>query len=589
MSTQVSRKITSLARRAVLASLLCGASTAFGEVIDIPTSPIGSGVSYPRGVVAQAQAQAPAVTNQQPSAPIGNQQFQPPIREFPSQDILGESVPAPPGVTAGEPPQDVPPTLNADPNADISDLVPPPPVPPPAPPRPTANRRRAGLGATAAGFSSAPTMIGDLFGGGLSTISGGQTIPFSGYSSGTILSGGPGQANSQLVFEFGSDIVPDDVFTTGLGLDLAGNDGFADTFQIAEPLPPSDAPTSPGPGFTFDGGTAVFTADNGSVTTPQPGQYIDGSTWYLSYSYSQSILGVDQGGRPVPAPGVSVRRVKLSENFSPEVRNRCFASYNFFNDAYGGLGDVSRYTLGLERILVDELVSVEARLLMAGTYGSTQVLEDAESRSFELGNAVFLSKGVLLRNDHFIWSAGVGFTIPSADDTRIQRGGQDILVIKNKTYHILPFTALLLRASEDTFLQAYMQLDVAANGDPLYGNLAGGPLPQLGVFTDSTLMTLDFAVNHVLHRSRSRSLVSQVIANGEIHYTGTLQESDFVTSNGLTYTNLQRYFNVVNATAGLHLVLGSHVVVTPAMSIPLRDGLNEQFDYEAICQINYLH
>jgi hypothetical protein len=463
------------------------------------------------------------------------------------------------------------------------------PLAPPA--LPTANTnsgRRVGLGATAAGFSSAPTMIGDLFGGGLSTISGGQTIPFSGYSPGTILSGGPGLATSQLVYEFGGDLVPDDIFTVGTGLDLAGNDGFADTFQVAEPIPPSGAPTSPGPGFIFDGGTAVFVGNNPSATTPQPGQYVEGSDWFISYSYTQAILG-NQGGRPVPMPGVSVRRVKLSENFSPEVRDRCFASYNFFNDAYGGLGDVSRYTLGLERILVDELISVEARMLMAGTYGSTQVLENAESRSFELGNAVFLGKGVLLRNDHFIWSAGVGFTIPTADDTRIQRGGQDIILIKNKTFHVLPFTALLLRASRDTFFQAYMQLDIAANGDPLYANLAGGNLPKLGVFNDSTLTNIDFAVNHVLHRSRSRSLVSQVIANGEIHYTGTLQESDFITSNGLTYTNLQRYFNVVNATAGLHLVCGNNLVVTPAMSVPLRDGLDEQFDYEAIVQVNYIH
>ncbi len=81
----------------------------------------------------------------------------------------------------------------------------------------------------------------------------------------------------------------------------------------------------------------------------------------------------------------------------------------------------------------------------------------------------------------------MGSRFRAADDTRIRRGGEDILVIKNKTVHLLPFTALLLRASRDTFLQAYMQLDVAANGDPLYGNLAGGPLPKLGVFTDSTL------------------------------------------------------------------------------------------------------
>ena len=102
-------------------------------------------------------------------------------------------------------------------------------------------------------------------------------------------------------------------------------------------------------------------------------------------------------------------------------------------------------------------------------------------------------------------------------------------------------------------------------------------------------MNLDFALSHVLYRGCKKKLVRQVIANGELHYTGSLQESDIVTSDGLTYTNLSRYFNVLNATAGCHFVLGDNVVVTPAMSVPLRERYDEQYDYEAIVQVNYLH
>lgn len=552
MFTKPSRTVSAIARRTALAVLLSTSSTATGQTV---------------------QSQTPC-------------------------DELGWAVSdTTTGADSGqiEPIQVPPPVLNTDPNADINELLPPTTPPPsalPVPQAPASNvrtRREAGLGATAATFAAAPNMIGDLFGGGLSTLTGGQTIPFGGSATGTILSGGPGRADSQLVFEFGNDLVPNDVFTSGTGLDLAGADGFADTFQIFEPLPPNGAPTSPGPGFIFDGGTAVYTGNNPSATTPQPGSYVNNDNWFVSYSYSQSLLNPEEGGRPIPTPGVAVRRIKLSENFSPEVRNRCFASYNFFNDAYAGLGDVSRYTLGFERVVVDQLVSLEARLLMAGTYGSTQILEDSSSRDFELGNAALIGKGVLLRNDHMIWTAGLGFTIPSADDTVIRRGGQNIVVIKNRTVHLLPFSALLIRPRRDTFFQAYVQLDVAANGDPIYGNLAGGDLPRLGVFTDSTLVNLDFALSHVIYTNRSGSPLRQILANGELHYSGSLQESDFVTANGLNYSNLTRYFNVLNATLGLHLLVGDHVVVTPAMSVPLRDGYDEQFDYEAIVQVNYLH
>jgi hypothetical protein len=364
---------------------------------------------------------------------------------------------------------------------------------------------------------------------------------------------------------------------------------FADTFSILEPIPPSDAPTSPGPGFVFDSGTAVYT-NNTTDTTPQDGEYMNGEQWFIAYSYSQTLHGGIGGEnpRPVPGPGVAARRIKLSENFSPEVRDRCFASYNFFNDAYGGLGDVSRYTLGFERILVGELISFEARLLMAGTYGSTQVLELAPNRDYELGNAALITKGVLLRTRRFLWSGGMGITLPTADDTKIRQGGQNVLVVKNKTVHLLPFSAMLWRHSRETSLQAYLQLDVAANGDEVFGDLTGGPLPKLGVFNDSTLMNIDVAMSHVIYRNRCRRMLRQIIANGELHYTGTLQESDFVSNNGLTYTNLKRNFNVVNATAGCHFVLCNNLVVTPAMSVPLRDGLDEQFDYEAIVQVNYL-
>jgi len=79
-----------------------------------------------------------------------------------------------------------------------------------------------------------------------------------------------------------------------------------------------------------------------------------------------------------------------------------------------------------------------------------------------------------------------------------------------------------------------------------------------------------------------------VIGNAELHYTGTLEASDFVTDGNLTYTNLKRHFNVLNATAGMHFVLANNWVVTPAMSVPMRDGLDEQFDYEAQLQVNWL-
>jgi hypothetical protein len=567
---RVIRKVVTTAKRTALAAVLCGmtAATTFAQGVELPKATIGpQGNPIYEYTLHQIQAQST-----QPPATV------------PLQPRTLEPLQAPTPVPSPAPNQ-----LNVDPNADIDDLVQP--QPPPAAPTQAQDfntNRQRGLGLTAGSFSSAPTMIGDFFGGAVSSFSGTITVPFTGYSPGTILSGGPGLSTSTLAFEFGTDIVPNDVFTTGLGSDLAGADGFADSFAIAEPLPPNDALTSPGPGFTFDGGTAVYT-NNTTSTTPQPGLYTNGQQWYVSYSYSQAVgTTPGLGGRPAPGPGVSSRRVKLSENFSPEVRDRCFATYSFFNDAFGGLGDVSRYVVGGERVLWDELVSLEARLPMAGTYASTQSLDRAADRSFEFGNAALILKGILIRNRRLIWSAGLGIALPTADDTRIQSGGRNLLVVENETIHLLPFTALLLRKTQETAFQFYMQLDVATNGDPVYGDLTGTSLPKIGVFNDSALLHLDASLSHLLYDSQRSCGLRQLIANAELHYTGTLQESDFVQSGNLTFTSLARNFNIVNATAGMHFVLANNVVVTPAMSVPLSSGTDEQFDYEANIQVNLL-
>ena len=447
------------------------------------------------------------------------------------------------------------------------------------------------FGATQGAYAFDPTIIGDFFGGGFSNFQGTQTVTFAQTLSGEILSGGSGSPTSIIAFEVGSDSPHNDIFTSGTGFDSSGN-GAIDTFFLAEPLPTSDAPTSPGPGFVFDPSTATAVHTQGAANPPPgtPILYNDGDNWFVTYQYNGAVGGTHSESVPVPGPGVSTRRVKVAENFSPAVRHRAYLNYNFFNDAFGGLGDISRYTLGIEHVLLTDLISVEVRLPTAATYGSTQTLGARQDRNFEIGNLTIIPKGVLLYDRNYIWSAGLGVSVPTADDTRLQSNGQDLLVVENESVHLLPFTGLMYRYSDDLSFQSYMQLDIAANGDPIRGNRVGNTLPLLGKFNDTTLMHLDVAATKSIYRNRNRNsgFIQQALFNTELHYTGTLQGSDMVSAGGLRYANLANNFNIVNATAGLHLVLSDKLVVTPAMSIPLRDGLDEQFDYEAMVQINYL-
>jgi hypothetical protein len=562
------------------------APSAYGQLVgtDIVEA---TGVAQAQATAAQAAAPTPL-----PQLPLQGSSPAAPLVQPPAAPTVPGTQPLTPNATAAPPATAEPPAINP---AFSDPLTPPPGLTPPSSLNSSPFNFGAGatglglassIGATADSFSSSPTMIGDLFGGGVSIVSSPKPVTFSFHSPGTILTGTGNTA--ELVFEFGTG-TPNDIFTVaGSGVDVSG-DGQIDKFDILEPIPPTDAPTSPGPGFRFAGGEAVYTDDNVN-TAPVNGNFTNGEFWFVKYTYESDLFANGNQNILIAGPDVATRRTKLSENFSPEVRDRCFLSYSFFNDAFGGLGDVNRYVLGFEKVLIDELMSFEVRMPMAGTYASRQRVEQPGERDFELGNMTLVSKFVLLRSDKFTMTGGTGITVPFADDAKLLRGTDELLRIENEAVHILPFTGLLYRYDRLTTFQAYTQFDVDMQGNPVLANLDGGPLRGIGRFTDSSLGHADISAHRLVYdRRRSSSKLKGVIANAELHYTGTLRESDSVAGGGVVVTNLKKNFNIVNGTVGAHLLVGNNVVITPAMSVPLRDGLDEQFDYEAILQLNYLH
>lgn len=556
------------AKRYALAALI-GLSAGF--VFEEASAELVNAPIYDANAVVAAQALVPQDAPTQstpdgalaPAAPI-NQGTTPPISEPFANPQLTDPL-------ESQPPTGLTPPLSA----------------------PSAGLRTAGLGlsaslgTTSGSFSTAPTMMGDLFGGGVSIVGKPQTISTSAFLPGTIISGsGP---TAVLAFDFGGG-TPNDLFTaSGTGVDVSG-DLLFDQFQLLEPVPPTDAPTSPGPGFVYTGGVANYTGTATGGTQPIDGAFINNDIWHVQYDYLSSGIGSNPNGILIAGPDVATRRVKLSENFSPEVRDRCFFNYNFFNDAFGGIGDVSRYVLGLERVLVDDLVSLEVRIPMAGTLSSRQQVNTPGDRDFELGNTTLIGKAVLLRTDRFTLTGGTGITIPLADNARLLDGSNELLRIENEAVHMLPFLGLLHRFDRKTFFQAYTQADVDVQGNPVLANITGGPLQTIGRFNDSTLIHADISAHRVVYENRrSSSMLKGVIANAELHYTATVQGSDSVAGQGVVVENLKDNFNILNATVGAHFLVGNHFVVTPGMSVPLRDGLDEQFDYEAILQLNYLH
>ena len=316
--------------------------------------------------------------------------------------------------------------------------------------------------------SSAPFMIGDNFGSGLSQFQGVLRFNQSFTLPGQILATDINGVVTTIGYEFGV-LPPHDIFTLSPGSDGSG-DGLVDTYAIAEPTPFSDVADVTGPRFQFSTRlprkpcTWAIVEDRrrsmGRLQIMKTGSSVTTTSWRLA------TVKTNRHRHRVSQRDVS----RFSENYCPDVRDRIFSNYGFFNNAYGGLGDVSRFIIGFERVLVDDLVSLEMRMPYAATYASTQLLEQGARRALEPGNLAVLLKGILLRDTNYVWAGGLGVTVPTAEDSRMQFGGVDLLRVENKTVHLLPFTSLLYRFSPDFAVQVLGQLDVAANGDPVQAN-----------------------------------------------------------------------------------------------------------------------
>jgi hypothetical protein len=431
--------------------------------------------------------------------------------------------------------------------------------------------------------SAAPNMIGDFFGGSAQRIVLRNTVPFSLHVRGFLAPGspgGPGASNAVLIYEAGSG-PPNDFTTAGPGVDASG-DTFADTFPISEPIPPNDSPVSPGPGFVFDGGTAVFT-NTVALTTAQDGVFQDGNIWFATYSFSETLTV------EVPAAGGAVvRRVKLCENNSPIPRDRLFWNYNFFNNVPGGFGDISRCVFGFEKTFRSGGMSMDVRFPFASTVSVNQIAEGVGSKSTQFGNLTAIWKSLMYEDDRLLFSGGCGVAVPTSEDTRLyRRDGRQILRINNDAVHLLPFVAMLWTPGESGFFQGFLQLDVDTNGNAAFGDPAGVRLPRLGTLQDATYMFLDMTAGYWLYQNEYSNVVRGIAPVIELHYSTTLQDTESLTGGGITISSLSRRFDVLNLTAGTHVTLANQIAVTAGLSVPLRSGDDQQFDIEAMVLANW--
>lgn len=429
----------------------------------------------------------------------------------------------------------------------------------------------AGLAGTlgvVAGTAGAPNMVGDFFGGGSSTMILSHTIPVSITAQGFVVQGIPGDASATIVFEAGADTSPNDFFSVGSGTDATGDDN-ADTFAISEPIPPSDAPTSPGPGFVYAGGTAVNPS----------GTFQDGDTWLVDYGFANQLVVV----LPNPSTGGAVvGRMKIAENTSPMPRNRVFLNYSYFDNVplIGGGVDVHRLSPGFESTLFDESMSIELRTPMASTLDN-QILADGATdlHSAEFGNLFLALKYLLARSNSSALSVGMSLSLPTADDLHVAlTDGTPLVDVRNQSVHLMPFLGWLTTSSNGFFAQGFFQVDVDANGNAIEANRTGRGLEAMGTLQDPTLFYLDVGAGRKVALAGRR--LTYVAPTLELHYNRSLQSADVLEADGFRIGEAKQHIQILNAVTAVTFGLGQHANLSVGYATPLGNGADQMFDGE---------
>ena len=332
---------------------------------------------------------------------------------------------------------------------------------------------------------------------------------------------------------------------------------------------------------------------SGSVASAAPGMIGD------FFSYGGQMMAIETLGQDIRNPTtISVaggdRRFKIVENNSPFPVDRVFLNYHHFENAVIPADadlipphdlSLDRYTFGLEKTFRDALWSVELRVPFARGLDAVQFVEpgNLSNTGTEFGNLGLALKRLVWQGPLVAASVGLGMVFPTADDMTMYASPQDVnsrLDMDNETFYLQPFVGVHYTPTDRLWLDVFSQADFSTNGNSVAltaPNFVTGPplLVERGVLNDQNLLFLDASLGYWLYQNPCGcGIISAVAPIVELHYSTTMQDSDFVSFRDFGAPNLlanpYNRMDVLNLTSGLRVKLGECSYLTVAAAVPLR-------------------
>ncbi|MCA8990812.1 MAG: hypothetical protein KDA88_02480 [Planctomycetaceae bacterium] len=355
---------------------------------------------------------------------------------------------------------------------------------------------------------------------------------------------------------------------------------------------------------------------NGDVINPEPAWTVGGrDSFFLTAQTAK--YAVNEVSVPI---GATAGRIKLAENSSPLPQDRVLLNYSYFHNvnlAPGGV-NVNRITPGFEKTFFGGDASFELRVPFATTLNSDIVDGITDHNAVEFGDVYSTLKFLIMQNETFALSAGLGMTFPTADSVSFTRAdGVQLFRMNNESYHMMPFLGAVFTPNDRLFWQNVIQVDAPLNGNELLFNQdpndivgilnrqgiavadapAGPGLQPIGTYNDPTFLYLDTSIGYWFYRASQQELMTKRGITGvsgmfELHYNTNVSSFDSVSSD-ILFTNQRFVFGSRNAQIEqLNMVLGSIIEISGDTTVSLGYATpltgNAIFDGEFRCNVTHL-
>jgi hypothetical protein len=290
---------------------------------------------------------------------------------------------------------------------------------------------------------------------------------------------------------------------------------------------------------------------------------------------------------PNPAGGGLVGRNDYFDNGSAVPQDRVYFFYNHV-ESFQGLErgfDVNRYVFGFEKTFLDQRFSVECRVPFAGTADSDQGGGDGMAvNQTEFGNVGLAVKGVVYRTPNFLVSLGLGFSLPTASDSRLFVGDVPVIVVQNRTCLLQPLLGVAWAPNDRFYSQAGVQFDFDPSGNPVQVLSPNGTLSRVGVLNDQTYAQVNAAAGYWAYQNKT-AFLSGIALQGELHYDSSFGRRDTVQDGINSISDLSSGINALTGSTGAIVRFGERSNLSIGVSFPLAG--DRLYDWNVIAQVNF--